>query len=171
MTILEVRGHSPQIPASCFLAPTATVVGEVAMGETCSIWFNAVVRGDVNSIQMGDRVNVQDNAVVHCTYQTHPTVIGNDVSIGHNAIVHGCTIHDMVLVGMGSIVMDGCIIGSGSIIAAGAVLTAGTVVEPVSIYAGIPAKKIKDTSPALTQGEIQRIAANYGMYASWYQKP
>jgi carbonic anhydrase/acetyltransferase-like protein (isoleucine patch superfamily) len=142
-TILPVQGHTPNIPDSCFLAPTATVVGDVQMGEECSVWFNAVVRGDVHFIRMGDRVNVQDNAVIHCTYQKFPTTIGNNVSIGHNAIVHGCTLHDNVLVGMGSIVMDGCVVESNSIIAAGAVLTAGTHVPSGSIFAGIPAKKSK----------------------------
>jgi len=169
-TVLPVRGHVPQIPESCFLAPTATVVGEVTMGESCSIWFNAVVRGDVHHIHMGDRVNVQDNAVVHCTYQKFPTHIGHDVSIGHNAIVHGCTLHDRVLVGMGAIVMDGCVVESNSIIAAGAVLTAGTHVPSGSIFAGIPAKKIKDISPELTQGEVERITKNYVMYSSWFKE-
>ena len=170
-TILPVQGHTPRIPDSCFLAPTATVVGDVQMGEECSVWFNAVVRGDVHFIRMGHRVNVQDNAVIHCTYQKFPTTIGNNVSIGHNAIVHGCTLHDNVLVGMGSIVMDGCVVESNSIIAAGAVLTAGTHVPAGSIFAGIPAKKIKDISPELTKGEVERIATNYVMYASWFEAP
>ena len=170
-TILPVQGQTPHIPDSCFLAPTATVVGDVQMGEECSVWFNAVVRGDVHFIRMGHRVNVQDNAVIHCTYQKFPTTIGNNVSIGHNAIVHGCTLHDNVLVGMGSIVMDGCVVESNSIIAAGAVLTAGTHVPAGSIFAGIPAKKIKDISPELTKGEVERIATNYVMYASWFEAP
>ena len=170
-TILPVQGHTPNIPDSCFLAPTATVVGDVQMGEECSVWFNAVVRGDVHFIRMGDRVNVQDNAVIHCTYQKFPTTIGHNVSIGHNAIVHGCTLHDNVLVGMGSIVMDGCVVESNSIIAAGTVLTAGTHVPAGSIFAGIPAKKIKDISPELTKGEVERIATNYVMYASWFEAP
>ena len=170
-TILPVQGQTPHIPDSCFLAPTATVVGDVQMGEECSVWFNAVVRGDVHFIRLGHRVNVQDNAVIHCTYQKFPTTIGNNVSIGHNAIVHGCTLHDNVLVGMGSIVMDGCVVESNSIIAAGAVLTAGTHVPGGSIFAGIPAKKIKDISPELTKGEVERIATNYVMYASWFEAP
>ncbi len=170
-TILPVQGHTPQIPDSCFLAPTATVVGDVQMGEECSVWFNAVVRGDVHFIRLGHRVNVQDNAVIHCTYQKFPTTIGDNVSIGHNAIVHGCTLHDNVLVGMGSIIMDGCVVESNSIIAAGAVLTAGTHVPAGSIFAGIPAKKIKDISPELTKGEVERIATNYVMYASWFEAP
>jgi carbonic anhydrase/acetyltransferase-like protein (isoleucine patch superfamily) len=147
------------------------VVGDVQMGEECSVWFNAVVRGDVHFIRMGHRVNVQDNAVIHCTYQKFPTTIGNNVSIGHNAIVHGCTLHDNVLVGMGSIVMDGCVVESNSIIAAGAVVTAGTHVPSGSIFAGIPAKKIKDISPELSQGEVERIAKNYVLYASWFEAP
>jgi carbonic anhydrase/acetyltransferase-like protein (isoleucine patch superfamily) len=141
------------------------------MGEECSVWFNAVVRGDVHFIRLGHRVNVQDNAVIHCTYQKFPTTIGDNVSIGHNAIVHGCTLHDNVLVGMGSIIMDGCVVESNSIIAAGAVLTAGTHVPAGSIFAGIPAKKIKDISPELTKGEVERIATNYVMYASWFEAP
>jgi len=133
------------------------------------VWFNAVVRGDVNSITMGDKVNIQDGAVVHCTYQKAATTIGNNVSIGHNALVHGCTIHDNVLIGMGSIVMDGCVVESNSIIAAGAVLLEGTHVESGSVYAGVPAKKVKNISPELFEGEVQRIANNYVMYASWFK--
>ena len=169
--VLPVNGIAPTIPASCKLLPTATVVGDVVFGEECSVWFNAVVRGDVNQIRIGNRVNIQDNAVIHCTYQKFPTTIGHNVSIGHNAIVHGCTLHDNVLVGMGSIVMDGCVVESNSIIAAGAVLTAGTHVPAGSIFAGIPAKKIKDISPELTKGEVERIATNYVMYASWFEAP
>lgn len=167
--IQAVNGNYPEIPNDCFLAATAVVVGDVSMGNNCSIWFNAVVRGDVHSITMGNQVNVQDNAVIHCTYQKHPTVIGNNVSIGHNAIVHGCTIHDNVLIGMGSIVMDNCVIESNSIIAAGAVVTQNTVVESGSIYAGIPAKKIKTISQELLDGEIHRIAENYVKYSSWFK--
>jgi len=167
--ILPVRGIQPEIPESCFIAPNATIVGDVVMGSECSVWFNAVVRGDVNFIKMGDRVNVQDGAVIHATYKTSPTTIGNNVSIGHNAIVHGCTIHDNVLIGMGSIVMDDCIVESNTIIAAGAVVSKNTRIESGSIYAGIPAKRIKDISPELTKGEIERIANNYVMYSSWYK--
>jgi carbonic anhydrase/acetyltransferase-like protein (isoleucine patch superfamily) len=137
------------------------------MGEECSVWFNAVIRGDVHYIKMGNKVNVQDGAVIHCTYQKHPTDIGNNVSIGHNALVHGCTLHDNVLIGMGSIVMDGCIVHSNSIIAAGAVLLEGTIVPEGCIYAGVPAKKVKDISTELIEGEINRIANNYVMYSSW----
>lgn len=168
MIIKPVNGKHPQIPEDCFIAENATIVGEVSMGNQCSVWFNAVVRGDVNSIKIGDKVNIQDGAVIHATYKVSPTVIGNNVSIGHNAIVHGCTIHDNVLIGMGSIVMDDCIVESNSIIAAGAVVAKNTHVESGSIYAGIPAKKIKDVSPELTKGEIQRIAENYVMYSSWF---
>ncbi len=168
--IKPVKGKSPQIPDDCFIAENATIVGEVSMGNQCSIWFSAVVRGDVNFIKMGNKVNVQDGAVIHGTYKTSPTTIGNNVSIGHNALVHGCTIHDNVLVGMGSIIMDNCIIESNSIIAAGAVITKNTVVEAGSIYAGVPAKKVKDVSPELVSGEINRIANNYIEYASWFKE-
>lgn len=168
-TILSVRGHHPQIPDDCFVADNATVVGEVTMGNQCSIWFNAVVRGDVHFIKMGNKVNVQDGAVIHGTYQKSPTTIGNNVSIAHNAIVHGCTIHDNVLIGMGSIVMDGCIVESNSIIAAGAVVPQNTRIESGSIYAGVPAKKIKDIRPELVSGEIDRIANNYVTYSGWFK--
>jgi carbonic anhydrase/acetyltransferase-like protein (isoleucine patch superfamily) len=167
--IFPVLGVSPSIPDSCFVAPNATIVGDVQMGEDCSIWFNAVVRGDVNSIRMGNKVNIQDGACVHCTYQKTKTVLGNNVSIGHNAIVHGCNIADNVLIGMGAIVMDNAVVGENSIIAAGAVVLEGTVVPPGSIYAGVPAKKIKDISPELQKGEIERIANNYLMYSSWFK--
>lgn len=167
--ILPVKGVSPTIGNNCFIAPNATVVGDVVMGEDCSIWFNAVVRGDVNSIRMGNKVNVQDGAVIHCTYEKTKAIIGNNVSIGHNAIVHGCTIDDNVLVGMGAIVMDNCKVGSNSIIAAGAVVLENTVIEPGSIYAGVPAKKVKDISQELISGEINRIANNYLMYSGWFR--
>lgn len=153
----------------CFIAPNATIVGDVIMGKDCSIWFNAVVRGDVNSIRMGDKVNVQDGAVIHATYQKTRTVIGNNVSIGHNAIVHGCTVEDNVLIGMGAIVMDNAHIGSNTIIAAGAVVLEGTIVEAGTIYAGVPAKKVKNVSQELIHGEIDRIANNYIMYADWFR--
>ena len=170
MIIKSVNGKSPIIPADCYVAENATIVGDVTIGKQCSVWFNAVLRGDVNYIKIGDKVNIQDGAVVHCTYQKHPTIIGNNVSIGHNAIVHGCAIHDNVLVGMGAIVMDNCIVGSNSIIAAGAVVTQNTVVEPGSIYAGVPAKKVKDIDQSDFAGEIERIANNYVMYSSWYKE-
>jgi carbonic anhydrase/acetyltransferase-like protein (isoleucine patch superfamily) len=167
--ILPVQGTSPQFGADCFIAPNATVVGDVITGNECSIWFNAVVRGDVNSIRLGNRVNVQDGAVIHCTYQRSKTVIGNNVSIGHNAIVHGCTIADDVLVGMGAIIMDNAEVGSNTIIAAGAVILEGTKVEAGSIYAGVPAKKIKNISAQLINGEINRIAQNYVKYSGWFK--
>ncbi len=168
--IKPVKGKSPEIPDDCYIAENATIVGEVVMGNQCSIWFNAVIRGDVHYIKMGNKVNVQDGAVIHATYKTSPTIIGNNVSIGHNAIVHGCTIHDNVLVGMGSIIMDDCVVESNSIIAAGAVVTKNTRVEAGSIYAGTPAKKIKDISKELISGEIDRIANNYVKYSSWFKE-
>lgn len=168
--ILEVLGKKPIFGDDCFLAENATVVGDVIMGNECSIWFNAVVRGDVNTIRMGNKVNVQDGAIVHVTYKTAPTVIGNNVSIAHNAIVHGCTIHDNVLVGMGAIIMDHAVIHSNCIIAAGAVVSEKTVVEENSVYAGIPAKKIKTIDPLLIKGQIERIANSYTMYSGWYKK-
>lgn len=170
MIIKPVRGKSPEIGKDCFIAENAVIVGEVSMGDQCSVWFNAVIRGDVHFIKMGNKVNVQDGAVIHCTYKKSSTTIGNNVSIGHNAIVHGCTIKDNVLVGMGSIIMDDCVVESNSIIAAGAVVTTGTKVEAGSVYAGMPAKKIKDISPELSKGEIDRIANNYVKYSSWFKE-
>lgn len=167
--ILPVKGVSPTFGENCFIAPNATIVGDVIIGNDCSIWFNAVVRGDVNSIRMGNKVNIQDGAVIHCTYQKTTVNLGNNVSVGHNAIVHGCKVHDNVLIGMGAIVMDNCEIGSNTIIAAGAVVTEGTVVPPGCIFAGVPAKKVKDISQELISGEIDRIASNYLMYSSWFK--
>ncbi len=168
--IKSVKGVKPTIGKDCFLADNATLTGDVVMGDNCSVWFNAVVRGDVHTIRIGNNVNIQDGAVVHCTYQKAPTSIGNNVSIAHNAIVHGCTIHDNVLVGMGSILMDHVVVESNSIIAAGAVVSKGTIVESGSVYAGVPAKKIKTVDVELIEGEINRIANSYNMYASWYDK-
>lgn len=170
MIIKEVRGKMPHIPEDCYVAENATIVGEVTLGSSCSVWFNAVIRGDVNAISIGNKVNIQDGAVIHCTYLKHPTQIGNNVSIGHNAIVHGCTIHDNVLVGMGAIIMDGCTVESNSIIAAGSVLTQNTHVESGVIYAGIPAKKVKELNTSDFAGEIDRIATNYVMYSSWFKE-
>ncbi|MBI2722320.1 MAG: gamma carbonic anhydrase family protein [Bacteroidetes bacterium] len=167
--ILPVNGISPQFGENCFIAPNATIVGDVIAGNECSFWFNAVIRGDVNSIRIGNKVNIQDGAVIHCTYQKTTVILGNNVSIGHNAIVHGCKVHDNVLIGMGAIVMDNCEIGSNTIIAAGAVVTEGTIVPPGCIFAGVPAKKIKDISQELVNGEIDRIANNYLMYSSWFK--
>jgi carbonic anhydrase/acetyltransferase-like protein (isoleucine patch superfamily) len=169
MITKELNGIAPRFGKDCFLAENCVIVGDVVMGDQCSIWYNAVIRGDVHSIRMGNKVNIQDGAVVHCTYQKSPTKIGNNVSVGHNAIVHGCTIHDNVLVGMGAIVMDDCEVESNSIIAAGAVVTQGTHVEAGTIYAGVPAKKVKDISRELISGEIERIASNYITYAGWYK--
>jgi carbonic anhydrase/acetyltransferase-like protein (isoleucine patch superfamily) len=168
--ILKVQGKEPKFGKDCFFAENATIVGDVEMGDECSIWFNAVVRGDVNTIRMGNKVNVQDGAIVHVTYKKAPTVIGNNVSIAHNAIVHGCTIHDNVLIGMGAIIMDHVIIHSHSIIAAGAVIPENTVVEANSVWAGVPAKKIKTIDPSLITGQIERIANSYTMYAGWYKE-
>ncbi|THH39931.1 gamma carbonic anhydrase family protein [Neolewinella litorea] len=168
--ILSVRGHTPVIGPDCFLAENATVVGEVTMGRHCSVWFTAVIRGDVNRITLGDRVNVQDGACIHCTYERAATTIGNDVSIGHRAIVHGCTLHDSVLVGMGAIVMDGAVVESNVIIGAGAVVPAGMRCEANSIYAGVPARKIKDLDPAQREDTITRIAGAYLKYAGWFKE-
>ena len=169
MLLKTVNGKSPQIGEDCYIAENATVVGEVVMGKQCSIWFNAVLRGDVNYIKMGDKVNVQDGAVIHCTYKKAATTIGNNVSIGHNAIVHGCTVDDNVLIGMGAIIMDDCVVESNAIIAAGAVVTKGTRVPSGTIFAGMPAKKIKDVSPELSSNEIDRIANAYVMYSGWFK--
>ncbi len=165
--ILPVRGVAPQIGEHCFLAPNATIVGEVVMGEYCSVWFNAVVRGDVHSITIGHHTNIQDGAVIHCTYQKHATVIGNYVSVAHNAIVHGCTIEDEVLIGMGAIVMDGAVVGRNSIVAAGAIVLQNTIIPAGSIYAGNPAKFLKNVSAE--QAEVfLRTANNYVMYKDWF---
>ena len=168
--IKTVRNKTPKIPTSCWLAENATIVGDVEFGENCSVWFNAVIRGDVNGIRMGNNVNIQDGAVLHCTYNKTKTVLGNNVSVGHNALVHGCTIEDNVLIGMGAIVMDNCKIAENCIIAAGAVLLEGTIVESGTIYAGVPAKKVKELSPKKFKSEVKRIADNYRMYASWFEE-
>ena len=167
--ILPVKGVLPTMGENCFVAPNATIVGDVVMGNDCSVWFNAVVRGDVNSIIIGNKVNIQDGAVIHCTYQKNKTVVGNNVSIGHNAIVHGCVVEDDVLIGMGAIVMDNVKVGSNSIVAAGAVVLENTIIESGTIYAGVPAKKVKDISQELIHGEINRIANNYLTYSSWFK--
>jgi carbonic anhydrase/acetyltransferase-like protein (isoleucine patch superfamily) len=167
--ILPVLDKSPEWGEDVFIAENATIVGDVKMGDQCSVWFQAVIRGDVNSIVLGNKVNVQDGAIIHCTYQKAATVIGNNVSIGHRAMVHGCTVKDNVLIGMGAIVMDHCVIEENCIIAAGAVLLEGTHVPSGSVFAGIPAKKVKDLSPELFEGEVQRIANNYVMYSSWFK--
>lgn len=167
--IKTIRNKKPQFGQNCFLADNAVVVGEVTMGDNCTVWFNAVVRGDVHSISIGDDTNIQDGAVIHCTYQKAKTVIGSKVSIAHNAIVHGCTIEDNVLIGMGAIVMDDAVVKTGAVIAAGAIILPGTIVEANSIYAGVPAKKVKDTGPEMLE-VISRTAKNYPMYAEWYKE-
>jgi carbonic anhydrase/acetyltransferase-like protein (isoleucine patch superfamily) len=167
---IPCHGIEPKYGTNCWFAPNATMVGDLQMGNDCSVWFNAVIRADVNSIRLGNKVNVQDGAVIHCTYQKTTVEIGNNVSIGHNTLVHGCNIADNVLIGMGSIVMDNCVIESNCIIAAGAVLLENTHVEAWSVYAGVPAKKVKTLSPDLFEGEVQRIAQNYVKYASWFQQ-
>lgn len=167
--IKKVLGKEPVIGEDCFLAENATVIGNVSLGQKCSVWFNAVIRGDVNSIEIGDFVNIQDQVMIHCTYEKAATKIGNQVSIGHRAIIHGCEIQDHVLIGMGAIIMDGVVIEEGSIVAAGAVVLENTRIEKGSIYAGIPAKKVKSVSPELMQNEVQRIAEAYVTYSSWYK--
>lgn len=169
MIIKSVNGKVPQISEDCYIAENATIVGDVKIGNQCSVWFNSVIRGDVNSITIGNKVNIQDGAVIHCTYQKHSTIIGNNVSIGHNAIVHGCTIHDNVLIGMGAIVMDNCVVESNAIVAAGSVITQNTVVPSGTIYAGVPAKKVKDINQSDFAGEIERISNNYVMYSGWFK--
>jgi carbonic anhydrase/acetyltransferase-like protein (isoleucine patch superfamily) len=167
--IKSVRGCTPRFGSNCFLADGAIVVGDVTMGDNCTVWFNAVVRGDVHSITIGDNTNIQDGAVLHCTYERARLVIGNNVSIAHNAVVHGCTVEDNVLIGIGAIVMDHAVIGKGSVIAAGAVVLPGTVVEPGSVYAGVPARRVKDATPELLE-MIARTARNYPMYAQWFRE-
>ena len=166
MILKSIKGKNPVIGKNCYIAENAVVTGDVVIGDECTIWYSAVIRGDVNSIHIGNKVNVQDGAIIHATFEKHATTIGDNVSIGHRAIVHGCTINDNVLIGMGSIVMDGCIIESNSIIAAGAVVTENTHVKEGSIYAGIPAKKVKDISEIQKQN-ITKTAENYVKYASW----
>lgn len=168
--IKTVRGKTPVMGEDCFIAENAVIIGNTIIGNHCSIWYGAVIRGDVNSIKIGDNVNIQDNAVIHATYEKSKTTIGNNVSIAHGAVVHGSTIHDNVLIGINSVVLDDAVINSNSIIAAGAVVTKGTIVESGSVYAGSPAKKIKDLSPELLNGEINRIANNYHMYSGWFKE-
>ncbi|HNF48000.1 MAG TPA: gamma carbonic anhydrase family protein [Chitinophagales bacterium] len=167
--IISCRGFEPQLGSNCYVAPNATIVGDVLMGDDCSVWFNAVIRGDVNSIRMGNKVNVQDNAVIHCTFEKTKTIIGNNVSIAHSAIVHGCTLEDNVMIGMGAIVMDNCYIEKNALIAAGSVVLEGTRVEAGSIYAGVPAKKVKQLSEEVFKDQNERIANNYVKYAGWFK--
>ena len=168
--IKALNGKEPQFGKGVYLSENATIVGDVVIGDNCSVWFNAVVRGDVHYIKIGNKVNIQDGAVVHCTYQKHATEIGDNVSIGHNALVHGCTIRNNVLIGMGAIVMDGVVVESNSIVAAGAVVLEGTHIESGSIYAGVPAKKVKSLSEEQTSRLIEGIADNYVMYSSWFSE-
>ncbi|MDR1756136.1 MAG: gamma carbonic anhydrase family protein [Culturomica sp.] len=167
--IKKLNGHMPAFGKNCFLADNAVIIGDVEMGDDCSVWFGAVLRGDVHSIKIGNKVNIQDNATIHATYQKSPTTIGNSVSIAHNAVVHGCTIKDNVLIGIGAVVLDDAVVESNAIVAAGSVVTKGTVVESGWIYAGIPARKIKETGPELLKNEIERIVNSYSLYAGWYQ--
>ena len=167
--IKKLNGHTPKFGKNCFLADNAAIIGDVEMGNDCSIWFGAVLRGDVHSIRIGNKVNIQDNATIHATYKKSPTNIGNNVSIAHNAIIHGCTIKDNVLIGMGAIVLDDAVVESNTIVAAGSVVTKGTVVESGWVYAGTPAKKMKQLGEELLKGEVERIVNAYSMYASWYE--
>lgn len=169
-TIYPILGQAPIFGKNCFIAENATIVGDVEMGDNCSVWFNAIVRGDVHSIRIGNNVNIQDGSIIHCTYKKAPVNIGNNVSIAHRAIIHGCTIHDNVLIGMGAIIMDGAVVESNSIIAAGALVSKDTIVESGSVYAGIPAKKIKNIDQSLLEGEVMRISSSYMMYASWHDE-
>lgn len=168
--IKKLNGYDPKFGKNCFLADNAVIVGDVEMGDDCSIWFGAVLRGDVHRIRIGNKVNIQDNATIHATYKKSPTEIGNHVSIAHNAVVHGCTIKDNVLIGMGAIVLDDAIVESNTIVAAGSVVTKGTVVESGWVYGGIPAKKIKQLGEELLKDEVERIVDSYSMYAGWYKE-
>lgn len=166
--IKPIKGIAPQFGDNCYLAENAVIVGDVVMGEDCSVWFHAVIRGDVNAIRMGNKVNVQDGAIIHCTYLKAATTIGNNVSIGHRALVHGCTLHDNVLIGMGAIVMDQAVVEENCLIAAGAVVLENMVCHSGGVYAGVPAKRVKELTPELFKGQIERIANNYVMYAGWF---
>lgn len=167
--IKTLNGKTPKIGENCFLAETAVIIGDVEIGDNCSVWFNAVIRGDVHYIRIGNNTNIQDGAVIHATYQKSPTNIGNNVTIAHNVTVHGCTLHDNVMIGINAVVLDDAVVESNSIVAAGSVVTKGTRVESGSVYAGIPARKVKDISPELLEGEINRIAKAYDIYAGWYK--
>ncbi len=168
--IQSVRGYTPKFGNNIYMAENAVLVGDVIMGDDCTVWFHAVVRGDVNSIRIGNKVNIQDGAIIHCTYEKAPTLIGNNVSIGHRAIVHGCTIEENVLIGMGAIVMDHAVIKANALIAAGAVVLENTIVESGCIYAGVPAKKVKQISPEVFAHNNLRTANNYVMYSSWFKE-
>ncbi len=169
MGIIEVRGKKPVFGKNCFVADTATITGDFVCGDNCSFWFGSVIRGDVNSIRLGNNVNVQDNAVLHCTYEKTKLIIGDNVSIAHSAVVHGCTIGNNVLVGIGAIVLDNAVVEDNVIIAAGSVVKEGQVLEANSVYAGVPARKIKDLDKGMTREYIERIAKNYVKYSEWYK--
>ena len=167
--IKSVRGFTPQMGESCYLAENATIIGDVVMGDDCSVWFNAVIRGDVNSIRIGNRVNIQDGTVIHTLYQKSVSIIEDDVTIGHNVVIHGAELKNGSLIGMGSVILDHAVIGEGAIIAAGSVVLSNTQVEPGSIYAGVPAKFVKKVDPTQSKEMNQRIASNYLMYSSWFK--
>ena len=168
--IKPLRGKTPTLGKDCFVAETAVIIGDVEIGDNCSIWYNAVIRGDVHYIKIGNNTNIQDGAVIHATYLKSPTNIGSNVTIAHNATVHGCTLHDNVMIGINAVILDNAVVESNSIVAAGSVVTKGTVVESGTVYAGVPAKKVKDIGPELLEGEVKRIAGAYGMYSSWYKE-
>lgn len=168
--IKPLRGKTPKLGKDCFVAETAVIIGDVEIGDNCSIWYNAVIRGDVHYIKIGNNTNIQDGAVIHATYQKSPANIGSNVTIAHNATVHGCTVHDNVMIGINAVILDNAVVESNSIVAAGSVVTKGTVVESGSVYAGVPAKKVKDIGPELLEGEVKRIADAYGLYSSWYKE-
>jgi len=167
--IRSVRGITPVLGKNCFVAETAVIIGDVVCGDNCTFWYGCVVRGDVNSIRIGNNVNVQDCAVIHATYQKTKTIIGDNVSIGHHAVVHGATIHNNVLIGIGAIILDNAIIEENVIVGAGAVVPQGAILKSGGVYAGIPARKIKELTPELLKDEIERIARNYPFYAQWYK--
>lgn len=169
--IIPLRGIDPKIGRDCFLAPNATIVGDVTIGDECSIWFNTVLRGDVNTITIGDRVNIQDGSVLHTLYQKSTIEIGNDVSIGHNVTIHGAKIHDLALIGMGAVVMDDAVVGEGALVAAGSVVLSRTVIGPHELWGGAPAKFIKMVEPDKAREMNQKIARNYLMYSRWYDQP
>ena len=168
--IKPLRGFTPQIGKDCFLADNATVIGDVVIGNECSIWFNTVLRRGVNSIRIGDRVNIQDGTVLHTLYQKSTIEIGNDVSVGHNVTLHGCKIHDLALIGMGAVVMDDAVVGEGALVAAGSVVLSRTQIGPNELWGGAPAKFIKMVDPATSRELNQKIARNYLMYSTWYEE-
>ena len=168
--IKEVRGFTPKIGENCFIAENATIIGDTIIGNNCSIWFNTVLRGDVNSIRIGNNVNIQDGAVLHTLYNKSTIEIGDYVSVGHNVTIHGAKIENYALIGMGAIVLDNVVVGEGAIVAAGALVLSNTIIEPNTIWAGVPAKFVKKVAPEQAQEINQKIAHNYSMYASWYEE-